>query len=70
MRRAELLRKIRQAARKSQVDFELIREGGSHSIFQCGLAKVIVPRHGELNELTARGIMKDLAGELGEGWWK
>jgi predicted RNase H-like HicB family nuclease len=47
-------------------EFALVREGGSHSIFRCGSQRVVVPRHREINEQTARGIMKDLDGERGE----
>ena len=68
MRRDELLRKIRRAARHANIEFELFREGGSHSIFRCGTTTVVVPRHSEINELTARAIMKDLDSELGQGW--
>jgi hypothetical protein len=28
-----------------------------------------IPRHRELNERLARGIMADLAVKLGEDWW-
>ncbi len=70
MKRDELIRKIRRAARGAGVDFALLREGGKHSIFECGATSVVVPRHSEINELTARGIMRDLEGELGHGWWQ
>jgi mRNA interferase HicA len=68
--RNELLRKIRRAAADKDVDFGLVREGGSHSIYRCGGQKVVIPRHNEINELTARGIMRDLSSELGEDWWR
>ncbi len=70
MRRDELIRKIRRAARNAEVNFDLVREGGRHSIFQCGSTPIVIPRHSEINELTARGIMRDLDDELGEGWYR
>jgi mRNA interferase HicA len=68
--RNELLRKIRKAAANKDVGFELVREGGSHSIYRCGSQNVVIPRHREINELTARAIMRDLDSELGEDWWR
>jgi hypothetical protein len=31
---------------------------------------VTVPRHREINELTALAIERLLEAELGEGWWR
>ncbi|KUL26322.1 type II toxin-antitoxin system HicA family toxin [Actinoplanes awajinensis] len=70
MKRIDLIKKIGAAAIVAGKDFSLLREGGSHSIFQCGDLTVVIPRHREINEITARGIMRDLDGQLGEGWWK
>jgi len=39
--------------------WELLREGASHSIFTNGVRKVTVPRHKEINENTARSILKE-----------
>lgn len=58
------------AAVSAGVDFAFVREGGNHSIFRCGFRRFVVPRHREINEHTARCIMRDLDDELGEGWWK
>lgn len=46
-----------------------VREGGKHTIFDVGGQLVSVPRHREINELTAKGIMRDLEDVLGEDWW-
>jgi mRNA interferase HicA len=70
VKRADLIRKISQAATATHIEFVLVREGGSHSIFRCGSQNVVVPRHREINELTARRIMRDLDGALGKDWWK
>jgi predicted RNA binding protein YcfA (HicA-like mRNA interferase family)/predicted RNase H-like HicB family nuclease len=59
MRRAALLRKIGKQASMKGVGFGLVREGGSHSLYQCGAVRVIVPRHSEINELTAHGILAE-----------
>jgi mRNA interferase HicA len=70
VKRVDLIKKVTVAAREAGKDFTLVREGGSHSIFRCGRQNVVVPRHLEINELTARRIMRDLDDELGRDWWK
>ena len=44
--------------------------GGKHEIWVCGTTEVVIPRHREINEYTAEGIMKYLETELGEDWWR
>lgn len=70
MKRDELIRKISKAARRNDLKLELVREGGKHSIYRCGSQQITVPRHREINEVTAMGIMADLEDELGRGWWR
>ncbi|GAA0716771.1 hypothetical protein Drose_36795 [Dactylosporangium roseum] len=70
MKRVDLLKKIRTAAAGKGVDFGLHREGTSHSIYRCDGQNVVVPRHTEINEITARAIMRDLEDQLGKGWWR
>lgn len=70
MKRDELIRKISKAARRYDLTFELVREGGKHSIYRCGAQQITVPRHREINEITAMSIMADLEDELGRGWWR
>lgn len=59
MKRTDLLKQLREAAKEASVDFEFVREGGSHSIYRYGGQKVSVPRHTEINEITARAILRD-----------
>ena len=43
----------------SQAGFKLARDDGDHSIYKkTGSRSVQVPRHRELNELTAKAILK------------
>ncbi len=39
-------------------------------MWQCGRTTVTIPRHREINEMTARAIFTTLEAELGVGWWK
>jgi len=44
--------------RLTQLGWWLTREGGSYEIWSNGEHNVPVPRHKEINELTARGILR------------
>ncbi|GAB3844971.1 hypothetical protein GCM10029963_22590 [Micromonospora andamanensis] len=56
----DLIGKIGKAAAEAGVVFEKVREGGSHTIFRYGSQNVVIPRHKEINELTARAILRSL----------
>ena len=38
--------------------YELCRHGNNHEIYRKGKITVVVPRHKEINEETARAIIK------------
>ena len=69
MRRQKLIALIATAARESGIAFELVRQG-NHEVWRCGAKVFPVPRHREINEHTARGIMRSLEPWLGEDWWR
>jgi hypothetical protein len=69
LKRAELLRRIARGAARRGVAVALVRQGGEHEVWQCGGTRVVIPRHREINELTALAIVRRLERELGEGWW-
>ncbi|HEY5201390.1 MAG TPA: type II toxin-antitoxin system HicA family toxin [Acidothermaceae bacterium] len=70
MKRRALTKTINDAARVAGVSWTLERQGASHEIWRCGLVRVTIPRHREINEITAGSIVKQLDAVLGEGWWK
>lgn len=70
VKRKTLIKKINEAAKTRSVGWDLVRQGANHEIWQCGNTKTVIPRHNEINEMTAEGICKGLAPELGEDWWK
>ena len=45
----------------------LLREGGNHEVWTNGLQTQAIPRHREINEWTARAIIKFAAAHLPEG---
>lgn len=62
MKRRDLMKKLeREAARQG---LELVTyEGGSHTKVSIGERRTVVPRHSEVNELTARAILKQMGVE-------
>jgi len=64
LKRADLLRRINKIAKARGVEV-VDTEGGSHTKVQLGDLQTVVPRHNEINEHTARGILRHLEGESG-----
>jgi mRNA interferase HicA len=58
MKRTELLKKLAQIGR-----LELVREGANHTLYRVNGNPVTIPRHREINELTAKAILKDAKGD-------
>lgn len=46
--------------------FEFARHGGEHDLYYLHERAVWIPRHAEINELTARGELKKCAAYLKE----
>ena len=69
MKRVDLLRMISRAAMEAGFPWVMVREGGNHSIFTLRDTAVQIPRHRDIDELTARAVMKHLEKELGAKWW-
>ena len=70
MKYRDLIRKIRKAASEQGIPFEMQRQRGSHQMWTCGSTPVVIPKHGEVNEMTAQSIFKALEAELGKDWWR
>ncbi|MCG5464313.1 type II toxin-antitoxin system HicA family toxin [Micromonospora sp. MED01] len=60
MKRVDLIGKIGKAAADAGTTFDFVREGGSHTIYRYGSQNVVIPRHKEINENTAQGILRTL----------
>lgn len=54
------MKRIAKLAKEQGVEVSTT-EGGKHTIVTVGQRRTTVPRHSEINELTARGILKYLA---------
>ncbi len=70
MKRRLLISKVGQAAQVADIEWKLVRQGAQHEIWRCGDTKVSIPRHREINELTANSICKHLEQALGKDWWR
>ena len=70
MKKRDLEKKIRKAAKAADLSWELLREDGDHEIWALDGTQVSIPRHTELNEFTAQGILRTFDGKLGKGWWR
>lgn len=69
MKRSELEKRIRRAAKKAGVHcefYELTRHRG----VQVGEVATTIPRHVEIPDRLAETIFKQLQSELGERWWR
>lgn len=69
MKRAALLKKIRNAAKQTGVEYAET-EGSNHTHLQVGAVRTTVGRHNEIADLMAETIFKQLEPELGTRWWK
>jgi mRNA interferase HicA len=56
------MKQLRAIAKEQGVDYA-VSEGGSHTKVRLGDRFVTVPRHRDINELTAKGILRDARGD-------
>jgi mRNA interferase HicA len=45
-----------------ELGWSLVRHGGRHDVWAKGERELVVPRHVEINEYTARAILKEARG--------
>ena len=57
MKKQTLMRRLRGIARDRNVDLRLLRQG-RHEVWQFGEERLVIPRHSEIDEHTARGILR------------
>lgn len=66
MKRTELLKQIAKAAKAASADWVFVREGANHEVWSINGRRVTVPRHAEINEITARSILRTCFYEMGK----
>lgn len=52
LKRKDMIRKLKKAG------WSFVREGGKHTVYGKGEQTVAVPRHNEINEITAKKILE------------
>ncbi len=58
MKKRDLIRQLREIAKAADTELGFIREGANHEIWTIGGQRLVIPRHREINERTAQGIIK------------
>jgi predicted RNA binding protein YcfA (HicA-like mRNA interferase family) len=56
VKRRDLEMKLRE------LGWELVRHGARHDVWSKGEHEIPVPRHNEINEYTAKGILREAQG--------
>jgi hypothetical protein len=69
VKRSELIKKIRQEAKRQGVAWKAA-EGAKHDMFWLGSLKIPIPRHTEIGQRTTEDILHECEEELGKGWWR
>jgi mRNA interferase HicA len=70
VKRTILLRTIARAANRTGAEWRLVRDRGDHEVWSLDGVLVVVPRHREVNDMTALHIHLDLDCILGPRWWR
>ena len=65
----DLLRLIRDEAKRKGLPPVIIEHGSRHDKFICFGIVAIVPRHGEIAKGTLHSILKSYEPIFGERWW-
>lgn len=69
MKRGDVLKKIRKAARAQGLDF-VEQELTRHTGITVGGVSTTVARHTEIPDLFAETIFRQREPALGKGWWR
>lgn len=58
MKKRTLMRELRSVAKAAGVELVFIREGGNHEIWTIAGERLVIPRHRQVNALTAQGVIR------------
>lgn len=67
MKRRDLLKCLRVIARAAGMELIFVREGINHELWEMADVRLLIPRHREINEYTARAIIKRAEEVTGDG---
>ena len=69
MKRNEVIKRLRRAARAADLEFEEF-ELKNHTGIRVGSVRSTLGRHAEIDDVTARKFFDQFAEALGKGWWR
>lgn len=69
MKRAQVIKRLRQAAKEAGLDVE-ITELTRHTGISVGGHRSTLGRHSEIDEITVVTFYKQYEGVLGKDWWR
>jgi predicted RNA binding protein YcfA (HicA-like mRNA interferase family) len=49
--------------RLSSLGWFMVRHGSRHDVWSDGEREIVIPRHNEINEYTAKAILKEAGGD-------
>ena len=58
MKKRDLIKRLRVIAKSGDVELDFVREGANHEIWTLGGERFVIPRHREVNERSAEGIIR------------
>jgi hypothetical protein len=58
MTKRDLVKHLRAVARATGTDLVFVREGANHEVWVIAGERLVIPRHREINERTARAIIR------------
>jgi hypothetical protein len=67
MKKRELMRRLRGIAADADLELAFLRQGANHELWSLGGQRLTIPRHREINERTARGIITTAQEVTGDG---
>lgn len=70
MKRSDVLKKIKKAAKDAGIPWQLRDNGKRHDLYDLGGVMIPVARHNEIPEQMAEIIWKECESKLGKGWWR
>ena len=57
MKKRDLVKHLRAVARAAGTNLAFVREGANHEVWTIAGERLVIPRHREINEHTARAII-------------
>jgi len=70
MKRKDVIKKVGDAAKRRGLIWELARNGANHDVYSLDGLVIPIPRHRELGEQLAVGLLKECEPKLGRRWWR